>query len=119
MIDREQITTIENGLSVLAPAKSNLSLLIAGKRADGYHEIETIVGKVNFFDELLIQQGQKSGVELICEGPQWAPDGEDNLVYKAAMLFFAHCDIRADISITLTKNIPAGSGLGSARRGGV
>jgi 4-diphosphocytidyl-2-C-methyl-D-erythritol kinase len=111
---REQITEIDNGLSVLAPAKINLSLLIAGKRPDGYHEIETIMAKVNFFDEVLIQQGRKAGIELICEGPQWAPDGEDNLVYRAAILFLAHCGIQADISITLTKNIPAGSGLGSA-----
>ena len=114
MNDREQIRAIENGLSVLAPAKINLSLLIAGKRPDGYHEIETIMAKVNFFDELLIQQGQNKGIELNCKGQQWAPEGKDNLVYKAAELFFTHCHIQSDIHITLIKNIPAGSGLGSA-----
>ncbi len=114
MIEREQITTIENGLSVLAPAKINLSLLIAGRRPDGFHELETIMAKVNFFDELLIQKGCTTGIELICKGPQWAPDGRDNLVYRAAKLFLGHCCIQADLSITLNKNIPAGSGLGSA-----
>jgi 4-diphosphocytidyl-2-C-methyl-D-erythritol kinase len=113
MTGKEQITTVDDGLLVLAPAKINLSLLVAGKRPDGYHEIETIMAKVDFFDDLLIRRGGKAGIELLCEGPQWAPPGRENLVYRAAELFFAECGQQADISITLTKNIPAGSGLGS------
>jgi len=113
MVGKEQITTVDDGLLILAPAKINLSLLVAGKRPDGYHEIETIMAKVDLFDEILIRQGKKNGIALLCEGPQWAPPGRENLVYRAAELFFAECDKQADISITLTKNIPAGSGLGS------
>ncbi len=114
MVSKEQITAVGDGLLVLAPAKINLSLLIAGKRPDGFHEIETIMAKVDFFDEILIRQGQKAGIRLLCEGPQWAPQGRENLVYRAAEIFFAECGQQVDISITLTKNIPAGSGLGSA-----
>jgi len=93
MDNREQITTVGDGLLLLAPAKINLSLLIAGKRPDGFHEIETIMAKIDWYDEILIQPGRQAGIELICNGPHWAPAGEDNLV---------------------TKNIPAGTGLGSA-----
>jgi 4-diphosphocytidyl-2-C-methyl-D-erythritol kinase len=114
MTDKDQFETIGDGLLVRAPAKINLSLLIAGKRPDGFHELETIMAKVNFYDEILIQQGQKTGIELICDGPQWAPEGEENLIYKTAKLFMDTCGKWADIKITLTKNIPAGSGLGSA-----
>ena len=114
MEHREQITKVENGLLVLAPAKINLSLLVGEVRDDGFHEIETVISKVNFYDELLIEQGTKRGIELICEGPRWAPEGEDNLVYRACEGLFEHCGIKADIKITLCKNIPAGSGLGSA-----
>ena len=114
MVAKEQFVEVNDGLLVRAPAKINLSLLIAGKRADGFHEIETIMAKINFYDELLIQKGQKSGIELICKGPQWSPQGKDNLVYTATEMLLDHCRLQTDIKITLTKNIPAGSGLGSA-----
>jgi len=114
MGSREQITTAGDGLLVLAPAKINLSLLIAGKRPDGFHEIETIMAKINWYDELLIQPGRRAGIELICQGPHWAPEGEDNLVYRAAKSLLESCGFMADIRISLKKNIPAGTGLGSA-----
>ena len=114
MTDKEQFETLDNGLLVRAPAKINLSLLIAGKRPDGFHEIETVMAKINFYDEILIEPGQKSGIELLCKGPNWAPEGKENLVYQTAQLLLDNCKSQADIKITLTKNIPAGSGLGSA-----
>jgi 4-diphosphocytidyl-2-C-methyl-D-erythritol kinase len=129
MTDREQITSVSDGLLVLAPAKINLSLLIAGKRPDGFHEIETIMAKVrpdgfheietimakvDFFDEILIQQNPKPGIELICKGPYSVPEGEENLVHIACKALLDGCSARADIKITLTKNVPAGAGLGSA-----
>lgn len=114
MDSREQITTLGDGLSVLAPAKINLSLLIAGKRPDGFHEIETIMAKIDWYDEILIQPGRQTGIELICRGPNWAPAGGDNLVYRAAKKLLESCGLTAGVRITLTKNIPAGTGLGSA-----
>jgi 4-diphosphocytidyl-2-C-methyl-D-erythritol kinase len=114
MADREQITTVGDGLVVLAPAKINLSLLIAGKRPDGFHEIETIMAKTNWCDEILIEPGRKSGIELLCRGPEWAPTGSDNLVWRAAEMVLSDCGPMPDVRITLTKNIPAGTGLGSA-----
>ena len=114
MDSREQFTTIGDGLLVLAPAKINLSLLIAGKRPDGFHEIETIMSKIDWYDEILIQPGRQAGIELICNGPSWAPADEDNLVYKAAKSLLKICGLTPDVRITLTKNIPAGTGLGSA-----
>ena len=114
MTGKEQFETFGKGLLVRAPAKINLSLLIAGKRADGFHEIETIMAKVDLFDEILIQPGLKGGIELLCEGPHWAPAGKENLVYKAATSLLDSCGRQDNIKITLTKNIPAGSGLGSA-----
>jgi len=125
MVCKEQFEVINDGLLVRAPAKINLSLLIAGKRPDGFHEIETIMAKVNFYDEILIEKGERAGIELICKGPEWAPEGQENLIYKAAKLLLENSGRaysaevamkagKADIKITLTKNIPAGSGLGSA-----
>ena len=114
MDSSEQITTVGDGLLVLAPAKINLSLLIAGKRPDGFHEIETIMAKIDWYDEILIQPGRQAGIELTCRGPHWAPAGEDNLVYRAAESLLESYGLKPDVIITLTKNIPAGTGLGSA-----
>jgi len=114
MENKKQFVSLPNGVLVRAPAKINLSLLIAGKRPDGFHEIETIMAKVNWFDEIRIERGEKAGIELICEGPHWAPQGRENLVYQACELLFDSCGKSADVKITLTKNIPAGTGLGSA-----
>jgi len=110
----EQFESVGMGLLVRAPAKINLSLLVAGKRPDGFHEIETIMAKVTWYDEILIEPNPKAGLELICEGPQWSPAGAENLVYRAAELLMKSCGQRDKIKITLTKNIPAGTGLGSA-----
>ncbi len=114
MNSKEQFEIVGDGLLVRAPAKINLSLLVAGKRPDGFHELETIMAKVTWYDEILIEPGQKAGIELICSGPQWAPAGEENLIYQAAKILLKNMGDSADIKITLTKNIPAGSGLGSA-----
>jgi len=114
MVGKKQFENVDDGLLVLAPAKINLSLLVGGKRGDGFHEIETVMAKVNFFDELLIQGGQKEGIEVVSKGPCWAPQGKENLVYQACELLLKTCGCQADVKITLTKNIPAGAGLGSA-----
>ncbi|MBW8040494.1 MAG: 4-(cytidine 5'-diphospho)-2-C-methyl-D-erythritol kinase [Planctomycetes bacterium] len=112
MSSKEQFETVNDGLLVRAPAKINLSLLIAGKRPDGFHEIETVMAKVNFYDEILIEPGRKAGIELICKGPHWAPEGKENLIYQAAKMLDSSGRL-TDIKLTLTKNIPAGSGLAS------
>jgi 4-diphosphocytidyl-2-C-methyl-D-erythritol kinase len=114
MSSKEQFETVKEGLLVRAPAKINLSLLVAGKRPDGFHDIETVMAKVNFYDEILIEPGEKAGLEILCRGPHWAPEGKDNLVYHACEMLLNSCGQFADIKLTLTKNIPAGSGLGSA-----
>jgi len=114
MFCEEQITDVGRGLLVRAPAKINLSLLVAGKRPDGFHEIETIMAKIDFCDKILIRQGAKSGIELVCTGPQWAPQGRDNLIYQACETILAHRRCCVPLRITLTKNVPAAAGLGSA-----
>jgi 4-diphosphocytidyl-2-C-methyl-D-erythritol kinase len=111
---RPQVETTELGLLVRAPAKINLSLLIAGKRDDGFHNIETIMAKVDYFDELLLNRSDTPGIHLTCTGPHWAPEGPENLVYRAARLLCDYCGLEPSLELTLTKHIPAGTGLGSA-----
>jgi 4-diphosphocytidyl-2-C-methyl-D-erythritol kinase len=110
----EQFRPTDNGLEVLAPAKINLFLLITGKRPDGFHGIETLMAKVDWYDELLFEPGNREGIELLCRGPHWAPDGPDNLVWRACAMLMEKAGRKIPLKVTLTKNIPAGTGLGSA-----
>jgi 4-diphosphocytidyl-2-C-methyl-D-erythritol kinase len=103
----------KEGLIARAPAKINLSLLIADKRPDGYHNLETVMAKINFYDELFLEMNDSQKLELVCKG-YWSPEGKDNLVYKAAELFYKTIGKNPSEKITLTKNIPAGTGLGGA-----
>lgn len=108
-----QFEALAEGLLVRAPAKLNLSLLIAGKRPDGFHEIETVMAKTDWYDELRIEP-EPQGIDLVCNGPHWAPQDKENLVYRAAEEAFREAGRTAGVRLTLTKNIPAGSGLGGA-----
>lgn len=110
---KPQFENINNGLLARAPAKINLSLLIADKRPDGYHNLETVMAKIALYDELFFEIGKSSRLELVCRG-NWSPEGKENLVYRAAELFYKTIGKEPDVRITLTKNIPAGSGLGGA-----
>jgi 4-diphosphocytidyl-2-C-methyl-D-erythritol kinase len=114
MANVEQLENTPNGFIVRAPAKINLCLLIAGKRPDRFHEIKTIMAKVDWFDELLFQDSGREGIELVCRGKYPVPQSRDNLVYRAVELFSEEAGITPKVKITLTKNVPAGSGLGSA-----
>ncbi len=108
----EQFSVAGDGLLVRAPAKINLTLLVAGKRPDGFHELETIMARIDLYDELLFEPGSGSGIELVCGGKYNVSPDSDNLVYRAWALLSEHIGYGIDVRITLTKNIPIGAGLG-------
>ena len=65
-----------------SPCKVNLLLNILGKRADGFHELETVMHPVRWCDHLRFSQGGNA-VQLTCDEPE-LPTGAENLVYRAA-----------------------------------
>lgn len=93
-----------------APAKLNLFLHIVGRRADGYHELETVFQFLQHCDTLQIRATDNIEITLLTafEGV----DHEDNLIVKAAKLLqsHSHCTFGAEISIE--KILPMGGGLG-------
>lgn len=98
-------------MQLRAPAKINLSFRILGRRADGFHEIETLMAPVSLYDELTISRSSSSGIEFACDDPT-LPTGADNLVVRAARLFLERTDLTAGVRIELGKHIPHGAGLG-------
>ena len=92
-----------------APAKINLSLLIHGKRPDGFHEIESLMVPVSLEDELEFERSDS--FKFSCSD-QSLPVDDSNLVVKAARAFFNRTGIKDGVSIRLQKRIPHGAGLG-------
>ncbi|MDI6839547.1 MAG: 4-(cytidine 5'-diphospho)-2-C-methyl-D-erythritol kinase [bacterium] len=91
-----------------AYAKVNLGLKIVGERPDGYHNIETIMQTINFFDELEISKNSH-GIDFSSNCP---PYGKENMCFKAANLFLTRMRIKTGVKINLTKQIWIGAGLG-------
>jgi 4-diphosphocytidyl-2-C-methyl-D-erythritol kinase len=97
-------------LQVQAHAKINLGLRIIGKRADGYHDLETIFQEISLCDELtfLPHAGE---IRLHSDHPG-CPSDHRNLIYKAAVLLQNHTRTGNGADITIRKHIPVGAGLG-------
>ncbi len=90
--------------------KVNLLLNILGKRADGFHELETVMQPVALHDELTFKRGG-AALDLSCSDPA-LPVDSTNLVHRAATAFLESARITDGVSIHLTKNIPMAAGLG-------
>ncbi len=103
ILSRSQTT-----VKVFAPAKINLTLHVTGHRRDGYHLLDSLVVFAPFGDTLTINPGKS--LTLHVEGPERldVPDDMENLVLKVARMLSPE----NTASITLTKNLPAASGMG-------
>ena len=95
---------------ILSPAKINLFLRVTGRRADGYHNLLSLMCRVSLFDEIRLRPSE-APIRLKCSDPG-LPRGEANLAVRAAMLFFEALGRPAGVEITLEKRIPVSAGLG-------
>jgi len=108
-------------VKIRTPAKINLRLRVVGKRADGYHLLDTIILPVSLYDEIIINKGRgvvektalKDRLTVTCDDPL-VPQGRQNLVYKAASLVLADKGVIESVRIRIHKRIPVGAGLGGA-----
>jgi 4-diphosphocytidyl-2-C-methyl-D-erythritol kinase len=94
-------------------AKINWSLRILGRRADGYHEVQTLLQTVSLRDELHFDSRSDSSVVVSCNDPL-IPVDDSNLIIRAAHALRHHFQINRGANIRLEKRIPAKGGLGGA-----
>jgi 4-diphosphocytidyl-2-C-methyl-D-erythritol kinase len=111
-----------------APAKLNLGLRVVGRRADGYHLIESCFVPLDLADELTVTVSEAPrsagadvdasstpGVDLVVragDSPGEVPHGASNLAAKAARRFLTHTGRSLRVAVSLQKRIPAGAGMG-------
>lgn len=95
-----------------APAKVNLTLRVIGRRADGYHDIESLVAFADVGDALTFSPG--GALALSVAGPTAAAAGQiaDNLVLKAARALAERVERLKLGGFALSKRLPVAAGLG-------
>lgn len=94
-------------------AKINLGLFIKGKRADGYHLLETLLYPIKgLYDDLTLQLSEQEGCHMSLAGRELDGNPDDNLCVKAYNLLRESVGALPGVGIALHKRIPAGAGLG-------
>jgi 4-diphosphocytidyl-2-C-methyl-D-erythritol kinase len=97
-------------LSLRSPAKLNLFLHIVGRRADGYHLLQSVFQLIDWYDEIHLKKISQNEVRRVDPIPGVPP--EHDLVVQAAQLLKDFCKIDAGVEIGLKKDIPMGAGMG-------
>ncbi len=99
-----------DSLSLRSPAKLNLFLHIVGRRADGYHLLQSVFQLIDWCDTIHLKGISENAVRRINPIPGVPP--EEDLVVRAANLLKDFCKIEAGVEIDLHKEIPIGAGMG-------
>ena len=112
-----QTTTPAATITIAAPAKLNLSLAVLGRRADGYHAIESLMVAVSVADTLVLRPSAVPGIHLVlhdggCGVADDIPTDDRNLVVRAIRAVAARAGVEPALACDLVKAIPAGAGLG-------
>ena len=99
-------------ICLTAPAKINLYLKVIGQRADGFHELNTLMQKVSLDDQLELTLTAEQGICLSCPDSD-LPEDDRNIVFRAARLYLEQTgNSEQGIGIVLKKRIPVAAGLG-------
>ncbi len=93
-----------------APAKLNLFLHITGRRADGFHELQTVFQFLDIGDELQFEVRADAGIRRLT--PVSGVAEADDLVVRAARLLQDHSGHAQGVNISINKRLPMGGGLG-------
>ncbi len=96
---------------VRAYAKINLGLRVLGRRADGYHELDTYFLQISLADQLFFEKSEEAYLEFACNWPE-IPVDRDNLCVRAYDLITRKAGRKPGVKLYLHKNVPAGGGLG-------
>ena len=100
-------------MQLSAPAKINLTLDVLGRRADGYHELCSIMQTVSLCDTVRVEAVRAAETAIAVKTDKgYLPADERNTAYKAAAAFLKAAGMTADIRIAIQKRIPVGAGLG-------
>lgn len=107
-------------MKLRAYGKVNLFLNVIGRRKDGYHSIETIIQRIDLFDEIIISVDKNFNgidIKITCDN-KMVPVDNKNLCYIACKWFMEMYSLCGSVSINIKKNIPILAGLGGGTSDG-
>ncbi|MBW1842146.1 MAG: 4-(cytidine 5'-diphospho)-2-C-methyl-D-erythritol kinase [Deltaproteobacteria bacterium] len=99
-----------NRITCLSPAKINLFLQITGRRADGYHNLFSLMCCIGIYDRVTLFPGAAT-TSVLCKHPD-VPEDDTNIAARAADIFFKSLKLPDKVGIVIEKRIPVGAGLG-------
>ncbi len=97
-------------MTYLSPAKINLFLHVTSKRADGYHNLQTIFQLLDYYDEISLDYREDGAINRI-SGNEGIPQDQD-LVLRSATILKKISGSKGGVDISIAKKIPMGGGLG-------
>ncbi len=106
---------MRDSLTLTAPAKINLTLKVGARRADGFHEIRSVMQAISLYDTITLTGSGRNSDTLEITGPESAAIdsvGSDNLVLRALRQLRSYKPELPFCHIELEKVIPVGAGLG-------
>ncbi len=101
----------KNELEIETPAKINLFLDVLNKRADGFHNINSLFQAISLFDTLHFEVQSEPKLTLVIPENNSLPTDNSNLIVKAYNFMREKFELESGLSVTLTKNIPIAAGL--------
>ncbi len=107
------LDSLDQAISLIAPAKINLALHITGRREDGYHLLDSLVVFADFGDRISVERSAADSFHITGPYGHSIPADRSNLVLKARDRLREEFPDRAfPVSITLDKHLPIASGIG-------
>ena len=105
-------------VTVLAPAKLNLSLDVVGTLPNGYHDLDMVMQTIDLYEKITLRRG--NDLSLTLPG-SFVPVNDKNTAVKAALAFFDYTGLLAGVDMTIYKRVPVRAGMagGSADAAGV
>lgn len=108
----------KKSVTVLAPAKLNLSLDVVGTLPNGYHDLDMVMQTIDLYERLELRRSQYLNLRM---PGSFVPVNDKNTAVKAAIAFFNYTGLLAGVDITIHKKVPVRAGMagGSADAAGV
>jgi 4-diphosphocytidyl-2-C-methyl-D-erythritol kinase len=116
-VNQFSLSVNQLSLSVPSFAKINWNLQVLGRRADGYHEVRTLLQTISLHDDLHFDVTRDGAVSLSCDEPDIPidiPTGDQNLIVQAAYALKYRYNVEQGARVRLQKRIPTKAGLGGA-----
>ena len=109
---------LKKSVTVLAPAKLNLSLDVVGTLPNGYHDLDMVMQTIDLYEKITLRRSE--GLSLTLPG-SFVPVNDKNTAIKAAVAFFQYAGLLAGVDMTIYKRVPVRAGMagGSADAAGV